>query len=166
VSDEIKQGSLANISGNTLEQIVVSTLLPKGFTLVTFGEYAKAPLSFGKELLIRNAPYQTIYGHPGKTEFLVLSEKYGLEMRIECKWQQSPGSVDEKFPYLYLNCVEAMPEPQIMIIVDGGGAKAGAVEWLKSTASSGKYMSSKRENKIITVFTLSEFVQWAHKTLR
>jgi hypothetical protein len=29
---------------------------------------------------------------------------------IECKWQQVSGSVDEKLPYLYLNCIEAMPE--------------------------------------------------------
>lgn len=166
MSDEIKQGTLANISGNALEQIVVSTLIPKGFTLVNYGDYAKSSLSFAHELLIRNAPYLTIYGHPGKTEFLVLSEKYGLEMRIECKWQQSPGSVDEKFPYLYLNCVEAMPERQIMIIVDGGGAKAGAVNWLKQTTKSRRYQSDSVKPKTIHVVTLSEFVAWAHKTLR
>jgi hypothetical protein len=166
VSDEIKQGTLANNTGTTLEQIVISTLVPKGFTLVPYKQYAKNPGAFGTELLVRNAPYQTIYGHPGKTEFLLLSQKYGLQMRIECKWQQSPGSVDEKFPYLYLNCVEAMPERDIMIVVDGGGAKAGAVDWLRSTARNRKYISPDAPPKNITVCSLTEFVAWAHKTFR
>lgn len=161
--DELRQGTLANITGNTLEQIVVQTLLPKGFKLMSYREYANSPLLQETEVVIRNAPYQTIYGHPGKTEFLVVSERFGLKMRIECKWQQSPGSVDEKFPYLYLNCVEAMPEQHIMIIVDGGGAKAGAVAWLKHTAGSRLY---NRTDKTIQVLTLSEFVAWAHRTLR
>lgn len=163
MSDELRQGTLANITGNTLEQIVVQTLAAKGFTVVNFKDYANPFTNYGTELIIRNAPYTTIYGHPGKTEFLVRSEKYALEMRIECKWQQSPGSVDEKFPYLYLNCVEAMPERNIMIIVDGGGAKAGAINWLKSTAKNKNYNHT---DKSIQVLTLSEFVAWAHKTLR
>lgn len=166
MSDEIKQGAFANITGNTLEQIVLNTLVPKGFEVVNYPDYIKPNLLLGKELVVRNVPYRTIYGHPGKTEFLVLSEKYGLEMRIECKWQQSPGSVDEKFPYLYLNCVEAMPERDIMIIVDGGGAKAGAVTWLRETARQQRYIPVGETIKNIHVVTLSEFVVWAHKTLR
>jgi hypothetical protein len=51
-----------------------------------------------------------------------------LEIGIECKWQRISGSVDEKFPYAYLNCIEAMPERDIIIVVDGGGAKQGAVD--------------------------------------
>lgn len=163
MSDELRQGTLANITGNTLEQIVLQTLIPKGFKLTTYKDYVNSTLLNETEVIIRNAPYKTIYHHDGKTEFLVLSQKYNLEMRIECKWQQSAGSVDEKFPYLYLNCVEAMPEPQIMIIVDGGGAKAGAINWLKESAISRKYNAA---NKSIQVLTLSEFVAWAHRTLR
>ena len=56
------------------------------------------------DLLVRRVPYQSIYGHRGVTEFLAVSASRGLAVRIECKWQQSQGSVDEKFPYLYLNC--------------------------------------------------------------
>ena len=34
-----------------------------------------------------------------------LERQNGL-IRIEAKWQQSPGSVDEKLPYLFQNALE------------------------------------------------------------
>ncbi len=70
-----------------------------------------------------NVPFTTIYQHGGNTEFRLISERYNMDIRIECKWQQVAGSVDEKLPYLYLNCIEAMPEKHIIIIIDGDGWK-------------------------------------------
>ncbi|MCL6445346.1 MAG: hypothetical protein K6T83_18120 [Alicyclobacillus sp.] len=163
-ANELTQGGIANITGNTLERMVMETLLPKGFRLVPWRDYVRDPDRFGPELLLRQAEYTTIYQHKGKSEFLLRSARYQLDMRIECKWQQSAGSVDEKFPYLYLNCVEAMPERDIMIVVDGGGAKAGAVAWLKHAAAQGLYLGHR--DKWIQVVTLSEFIVWAHRTLR
>lgn len=83
-----------------------------------------------------------------------------------CKWQQSSGSVDEKFPYLYLNCIEVMPEDDIIIVVDGGGAKKGAIDWLRRTAEEKKYITDKNSLKNISVMSLSEFLVWANKTFR
>ncbi|MEQ8220823.1 MAG: PD-(D/E)XK nuclease superfamily protein [Candidatus Eremiobacterota bacterium] len=162
--ENIKQGSLATGSGNTLEQTVTGTLLSKGFTPVNYGEYIKKKNKYGEELLIKNMPYKTIYGHDGKTEFLLKSRKYSIEVRIECKWQQASGSVDEKYPYLYLNCIEAMPEKDIIIIIDGGGAKEGAVKWLKKAAENHVYTANTIKN--IKVFNLVEFVKWANFTFR
>jgi hypothetical protein len=108
--EEPRQGTLANSSGNTLEQTVMGTLASKSFQAASYRDYLIKPELYGSELLLRNVPYKTIYGHPGNTEFLIRSERYRLEIRIECKWQQSSGSVDEKYPYTYLNCIEAMPE--------------------------------------------------------
>jgi hypothetical protein len=159
-----KQGGLANSSGNTLERTIIATLQSKGFEVEMYRKWVKSPLAYGKELLLKNVPYETIYGHHGNTEFLILSEMYDLEIRVECKWQQSPGSVDEKFPYLYLNCVEQMPESTIFVIVDGGGAKAGAVEWLRRAAASNRYAVD--EIKDIRVMGLSDFLVWANQTLR
>ena len=39
--------------------------------------------------------------------------------------------MDEKFPYLYLNCIQAMPEREIILLIDGNGYKPGALAWLK-----------------------------------
>ena len=161
-----KQGGLANSSGNTLERMVIATFESKGFEVEMFRNWVKKPEKYGSELLLRNVPYETIYGHNGNTEFLVKSRDYNLEIRIECKWQQSSGSVDEKFPYLYLNCIEKMPEPTIIIIVDGGGAKPGAVEWLKSAANSSRYWKDDKPQKEILVMDLQGFIIWANNTFR
>ena len=121
---------------------------------------------YGSELLLENSPFKNIYRHDGNTEFLLKSKKFDCEIRIECKWQQSNGSVDEKFPYLYLNCIEAMPEKEIVIIVDGGGAKVGAITWLQETVKSKKYTSDYNNDKIIHVFSLAEFIKWANIRFR
>jgi hypothetical protein len=162
----LAQGGLANSSGKTLETTVVGTLASKGFVTVQYRIWALQPTLFGQELLLRNVPYTTIYGHPGKTEFLIRSARYQLNVRIECKWQQSAGSVDEKFPYLYLNCVECMPEQHIIILVDGGGAKAGSIAWLHDVCASKRYTGSNNREKTIAVMDLREFLIWANKTFR
>ena len=159
------QGGLAASSGNTLERTVIATLESKGFETVRFRVWAKKPHKYGKELLLTNVPFETIYGHNGNTEFLVKSERYSLEIRIECKWQQSSGSVDEKFPYLYLNCIQQMPEKTIIIIVDGGGAKQGAVDWLRQAAESKLFQNSQNETDI-QVMNLAEFLIWANTVFR
>lgn len=158
-------GGYANAAGGTLESMVTTVLQGKGFAVVPWRQYLKSPGQYGDELLLRNVPYQTIYGHPGKTEFVLRSARFHLNIRIECKWQQSAGSVDEKFPYLYLNCVEAMPEPTVFILVDGGGAKAGAVRWLQDAATSRRYTPF-GTHKDIQVMDLTTFVAWAHRTFR
>ena len=159
------QGSYANSSGNTLEKTVKEVFMSKGFQLLPYSKWNKTKdkEKFGKELLLTGIPYTSIYNHPGTTEFFASSEKYDFKIRIECKWQQSAGSVDEKFPYLYLNCIEAMPEEDIIIIVDGGGYKKGGLEWLKKAAKEKKYQG---QGKNITVFSLTEFIAWANRNLR
>ena len=160
------QGGLANSSGRTLESTIVATVASKGFVHVPYRLWVQKPTTYGSELLLRDAPYTTIYGHSGKSEFLLRSQRYDLEVRIECKWQQSAGSVDEKFPYLYLNCVECMPEKQIILLVDGGGAKPGSVAWLREACRSGRYTTPTTAAKTISVMNLSEFLVWANRTFR
>jgi hypothetical protein len=155
------QGNIANSSGNVLEQTVVSTFKAKGFEVIKYRVWDKNKEKYGDELLLENVPFVSIYGHKGNTEFLLKSKKYNLEIRIECKWQQSAGSVDEKFPYLYLNCVESMPENDIIIIVDGGGYKDGALKWLKESSEIGKYQDTNVKN--IQIMSLVEFITWANK---
>ena len=58
-----------------------------------------------------------------------------------------------------------MPEPTVFILVDDGGAKAGAVRWLQQAAASGRYKPLD-VHKEIQVMDLAAFVAWAHRTLR
>lgn len=160
----VKQGSKANKQGKILENAVESLFGKKGFEIVPYSRWIKKKEAFGKELLLTNVPFETIYNQRGYTEFVIISEKYNCQIRIECKWQQSSGSVDEKFPYLYLNCLEKMDEDKIIIICDGGGAKPGSIQWLKDTAISRKYAGEINEEKTIEVFSLTEFIVWANNS--
>lgn len=160
------QGFLANASGNILEQTIKTVFQNKGFQITTYREWKKHPEKYGADLLLTNVPYTTIYNHPGHTEFLAKSEKYKFEIRIECKWQQSAGSVDEKLPYLYLNCIESMPEGYIVIVIDGEGFKKGSKIWLREAVRQKKYTTTANRDKTIEVFSLAEFITWANKLLR
>ena len=149
-------------SGNVLEKTIVGAFQTKGFCLVSYREYYKNPASYGEEVLLKNAPYSTIYKHNGVTEYLLKSRKYNKEIRIECKWQQVSRSVDEKLPYLYLNCVERVPEKEIIVIIDGDGWKKGAIEWLRDAVQNKKYENSTNP-KTIRIFNLKQFVTWVNK---
>ncbi len=159
------QGGLAVEAGKTLERIIEDSLSNKGFTCVPYREYIKNPTKYGSELLLKNVPYDSIYGHNSKSEFVLKSEHYSFEVRIECKWQQSKGSVDEKFPYVYLNCIEQMPEENVFIIIDGGGAKDGAIEWLRKACETNKYIPADKINKV-QLMNISDFVRWINQTIR
>ena len=159
------QCGFANSSGSVLERMIREVMASKGFEVVPYSQYTKRPERYGTELLLQNVPYTTIYGHDSKTEFLLVSADYDLRVRIECKWQQSAGSVDEKYPYVYLNAVEAMPEKDIFIVLGGAGAKKGAVEWLKQAAQGRRYRAEAAE-KNIRVMSIDEFVAWANRTFR
>jgi hypothetical protein len=160
----MQKGAKSNVTGNQLEQAVKSVLTGKGFQLVAYRIWKKNKEKFSEELLLENVPFTTIYGHKGNTEFLLLSKTHQLQIRIECKWQQVAGSVDEKLPYLYLNVIEAMPEKSVMILIDGAGWKPGAIKWLKDAVSRKKYATQDGGYKEIMVFTLTEFFTWANTT--
>lgn len=159
------QGGRANRSGNVLERTVIGTLQAHGFTVVSYKDHQRHPDSFGTELLLQNVPYTTLYGGRGYTEFLIRSEKHRLNIRIECKWQQSAGSVDEKLPHLYLSCVEAMPEDEVIVLIDGDGFREGAIAWLREAAAQRKYLPA-ASTKRIHVMKLTEFLTWCNRTFQ
>ena len=153
---EKSQGGQANRTGSVLESQVQNIFSNYGFTAMAYADYKKGTPLLG-DLLIKNYPYESIYGHSAKSEFLVVSASRNMRVRIECKWQHRAGSVDEKFPYLMLNC-ERVEEPLVIILIDGGGYKPGALEWIKNAARNCK-------TKDIRVYSLGEFITWAHKAL-
>lgn len=159
-----KKVKKSNISGNLLETTVKTVLTAEGFELVKYRDWEKNKEKYGDEILLENVPFDTIYNHKGKTEFLLKSKKYNLNIRIECKWQQVSGSVDEKLPYLYLNAIEAMPENTVMILIDGKGWKHGAKEWLKKSVKQKKYSTEENKYKEIIIYNLVEFYTWANAT--
>ena len=159
-------GSYANSSGGVLEGLVEHVLYKKGFAVVKYKDWLLKQDRYGDELLLKNVPYEGLYKHASTTEFVLLSQKYNLETRIECKWQQVSGSVDEKLPYLFLNCSEKMTEPHIIILLDGGGAKPGAVDWLREACDQFNRRESPTLRRRIDLMNMTEFVQWVNSVFK
>lgn len=146
-------GSIANESGALLESFLENVLRQKGYEFVKGTDFEKSvyleqPI-YAKHFYLGKTIYDTkffgdlIIYHPEKfTDCLV----------VESKWQQSGGSVDEKFPYLVLNLKQKSPYKSI-ILLDGGGYKPQAETWLKAQV----------DGKLLHVFNMREFQTWANK---
>jgi hypothetical protein len=116
---------------------------------------------FERRFLLRNVPYTNLYGGPSRSEFVYRDFYNEIDIRIECRWQEVPGSVDEKFPYLLLNARHAMPESEVWLIVDGSGARQRAINWFRGAAA-----DYSTDGKIIRALTLPEARQHIRATLR
>jgi hypothetical protein len=102
-------------------------------------------------VLFKNVPYESIYGTKCRSEFLL--RYHGRDIRIECKYQESAGSVDEKLPYLMMNFTQKVDEEETIIITHGEGFRDGAINWLRETCKDTK----------CKVFTLLEFTFYLNK---
>lgn len=69
---------------------------------------------------------------------------------IESKWQDQRGSTDEKLWYLVENIQRCYALPTI-VIAHGGGARPGAVQYLRDHVG----------GNLVAVYALEEFISWA-----
>ena len=155
-------GAIATSSGKVLESTVEAVVCAKGLIKVTYPQWVKNKEQYGRELLIKNVPYTSIYTHESKTEFLLISDKYKVNARIECKWQQAAGSVDEKFPYMFFNYTQQVSEPLVIILLDGGGAKKGAVNWIKGMCAKFNVEQSKTTQRRLEIMSMMDFMRWVN----
>jgi len=150
-SETISSGSHANRTGNQLESFVEDIL--KRHDYKEFWDHKEQIFTnrkaVGGKQYAKQVPCGTsIYESKRKCDFLVLNEKkFEDGLIIECKWQQSAGSVDEKYPFTVFNILK-IGVPTI-ILLDGGGYKKAAMEWLKSQASPDRALTG--------VYNMAEF---------
>ena len=146
----MKQGTKANKSGHRLEDKVEKIILDK--LNVVSRKYSKT--KDHKNVLLKHVPYTNIYGSTRcRSEFLLCYKD--RRIRIECKFQESAGSVDEKLPYLYMNFTQSIPETEAIIVIEGNGFKIGAKEWLRKKCAGTK----------VSVMSLDEFAASAAEGL-
>ena len=135
----MNQGTKANRSGHSAEQIIAHVLTDHGF-----------------QFKRQHRLCESIYGHPIRVDFFIENaDGYPDGLAIECKWQDVSGSIDEKLPYLVLNIKEKFPCPAV-IMLDGEGHKPGAINWI----------TSQTDDKLLAVFSISEFHSWVLRTLK
>ena len=150
-SETTSSGKKAHSTGNKLEKFVSQALDGVGFK--EFWDHKKQAFANraaigGKQYLRQQQVGLTIYESERKCDFLVINRaKFPKDLIIECKWQQSNGSVDEKYPFLLFNIIKTgVPT---VILIDGGGYKAAAVAWLKDQVS--------KTGALIGVWDMAEF---------
>jgi len=130
-------GQEAVRSGNVLHEMVATTFRCRNVPVIDYGSgNGDTRDMFSKKVLVRDDPYTSIYGCKTKSDFVFAADSVAL-LRIECVAQHSTGTVDEKFPYLFHNAKDAMPERHVWIILDGNGMRPGARSWLKRQVGSG-----------------------------
>lgn len=147
-------GTVANTQGTALERFIRNWLRDKDYTPVPQVRFMAAreldQAIYARRFFVGRSIYETsmycdfILYHP---------QKWPDNLIIESKWQQVGGSVDEKYPYLVLNIQTRYPHPTILLL-DGGGYKAGAERWIRNQAGHGNL----RE-----VYNMQQFQAWANK---
>ena len=161
------QGQKAAKNGKIIENMLIPLFVGNGYHVIKYTDYKKAMPHFDAmpKLVIYQYPFDSIYpNRTGKTEFVIRNKIKNRELRVECKWQQGSGSVDEKIPYLYLNAVFAFPEKEIIIVMDGGGFDKSAKPWLVQQCKN-RWLLDNQPDKTIDVMTIAEFTAFFNKEL-
>ena len=120
----------------------------------SYGSYEAAEIRRSR-YVIRNYPHPSLYGTPGRKEALIVADDE--QYILECKYQDSSGSVDEKLPYLWMAFLVS-PVPGWLIVFEGNywnrdSRGLRAKTWLKH--------QQPPEGREFHVFTRKEFNQWA-----
>lgn len=150
------QGYEANHSGKFLEDILHRELAARGFLFRDYGEDADNLDMFAARIVVRNVPYHSLFDCESRSEFVITDGT--RKIRVECRWQSTSGSVDEKFPYLLKNMEKCAPEREALILYGGEGARPGAINYLKCEAR-------KITAKTIHVVSIGEFPSWVRREL-
>lgn len=146
-------GKHANYTGSTLEKFIANRLDERKYQFIPRNKF-EAAIYLGQP--IYTSQYHlgdSIYGTPMYGDFILYHPtKWSECLIIESKWQQSGGSVDEKFPYFVLNIQQRHPHKTV-VLLDGGGYKKQAEAWLRGQVG----------NNLLHVFNMSEFQKWCNK---
>ena len=146
-------GTTANKTGKRLEEFITHNLKETDYTFVErknwkTARYLDQPI-YTRQLYLCKSIYGTnVYG-----DFVIFHpQKHPDCLVIESKWQQVSGSVDEKLPFL-VNNIKQKFSLDAVIIIDGGGQKKGAIEWVKKQIG----------GHLVDVFSMADFQKWVNK---
>ena len=93
---------------------------------------------------------RNIYAKERRVDFILYHpRKWQESLVIQCKWQASSGSVDEKFPF-EVECIAHDSFPAI-VVLDGGGYSDGAKNWL---------LAQRGKRHLIDVLDQGGFMRW------
>ena len=150
----ITPGAQANLTGRRLESYIEHCLQDCGFVKTKDKkDFVKRMKSFSAPSYAKQVHIgDTVYGTDLISDFLLYHpRKWPEGLVIESKWQQSSGTVDEKYPYFVMNIWAS--EYQTVFVLDGGGYRPGAEKWVRSM----------QRRNLIHVFNMQEFQVWVNQ---
>jgi hypothetical protein len=117
-------------------------------------------------------------GQP-RTEFVLVSSdikptnefpnvKPGKEnrIRVECKYQQGPGTTEYKLLHTYLDLQYGAPEQNVILLVDGDGFTPKMLAFIREVCEENTIVWTKgvkQSKKNIVFMNINEFVDWANR---
>jgi hypothetical protein len=138
-SNKSQQGQQAVRSGRAAEALIYCILSQRGYQV-------------DRQAFVG----QSIKGGEIRADFLVHGIKQFPDgLIIESKWQETPGTADEKLFGLALDIQTNYPCPTI-VVVAGGGAREQIVTWLRNQVNGGI---------LYAVFDFEQFLTWAIRSL-
>jgi site-specific DNA-adenine methylase len=143
----------ANYTGNQLEKIVKDRLNELGYTFIHRDKFK--PAIYNEQPIYSRQYYigKSIYETNSYCDFIIYHpQRHPKCLVIETKWQQTGGSVDEKYPYLILN-IQQRYAHEVILLLDGGGYKKQAEAWIRTMVG----------NNLLHVFNMSQFQKWANQ---
>ena len=143
------KGKRANRRGKTLENSVAD-LLSEEYERISPARFFAARCLQQPIYAAQVPTGMNIYGKERRVDFILHHpHNWPKCLVIQCKWQASPGSVDEKFPF-EVECIAHDAFPTI-IVLDGGGASKGAKNWL---------LSQRGHRNLVDVLDQDELHRW------
>lgn len=148
-----------NVSTLTNQRAIKSAfrtmMKEKGYDFYSESEFDKLT-DYPTKYVVENSSYRGVYESKSRSPFKVVDTDKNITERIEITYQKSQGSVDSKFPYFYLNAALGHNDNVIML-VDGGGYKKKAREWLKNNIEKRWLLEKDKEIKLVN---LGEFLSY------
>lgn len=113
-------GTIANKNGSNLESFVETALTNCGYEFIDskkflpFSKVAEQPI-YSKQVNIG----ESIYKKVRRCDFILFHPtKYpNKNLVIECKWQDSAGSVHEKYPFLEANSLSILDKEKSILYI-------------------------------------------------
>lgn len=159
-----QQGYKATKSGKWFEDEVEKVFLERGVIINAWGNatdiFEKKATEHTPAILYKNVPYENMFGDSCVGEFVLrLFRLVGdhIDIRVECRHQQSPGSVDEKVPCLIGNC-KYFEQKNTILVVDGDGMRSNVRKWLVKEAE----RITTTTDRNVMVFRLDELKKWSN----
>lgn len=148
-------GKVANRAGDRLERNVADILEDKGYEFVQRNRFFPAR-TLEQPVYTRQCELgKDIYGRRRRVDFILYHPvRFQNCLVIQCKWQASAGSVEEKYPFEVLSIAQGQYDT--IVIIDGGGYTPEAKQWLLD--QSGK-------NHLLDVQSQGDFARYARRHL-